>query len=114
MISFMILGGAADDGLDATEPPEPTIVLESIGPVLLPVPGRASSGQRESRPSRGEIWGRSRVRGWSRREAVPRLRRGCDDEAEPAAADIPVVDPDARSSRPRFSAQTQTVPFCAA
>jgi len=38
MISFMILGGAGEDGLDATEPPEPTIVPESIGLGLLPVP----------------------------------------------------------------------------
>ena len=49
------LGGAAEDRLDAAEPPEVTLVWESSGLVLSSV-RRAPSGQRELRPSRGAIW----------------------------------------------------------
>ena len=77
------------------EPPESTVVPESIGLVLLPIQGRASSGQRESRRSRGAMWAAITRQGMvSPRGSSPSLRRGCDDDAEPAAADILAVDLD--------------------
>ena len=50
------LGGAAEDQLDAAQPPERTIVSEKSGLMLPPVKTQAPSGQRESRRSRGASW----------------------------------------------------------
>ena len=94
MISFMDLGGAAKDRLDAAEPPELIIVPESIGLVLTPVKAglplvSASRGVRAVRSER-----RSRARDRRAAWQLPEPRRGPDDDAEPAAADIPAVDAD--------------------
>ena len=60
--------------------------------------GRAPSGQREPRRSRGAIWAAITRHGivWPRRNS-PSPRRGPDDDAEPAAADIPAIDADVDS-----------------
>jgi hypothetical protein len=69
---FLDLGGAAEDRLDAAEPPELTIVPENSGVVLSPVKAGLllvglSHGVRGVRSGR-----RSRARGSSRRVAAPR------------------------------------------
>ena len=88
------LGGAAENRLDAAEPPEPSLAPESIGLAL-----------RRSRP--GCIWSaRAAAFAWRElgrdhapgdRLAAPQLpepRRGPDHHAEPAAPDIPAIDTD--------------------
>jgi len=91
---FLYLGGAAEDRLDAAEPPELTIVPEN-----------KRSCSRRSRP--GFIWS-ARVTAFSRSNLggdhapgdclaarqLPEPRRGADDHAEPAAADIPAINTD--------------------
>ena len=88
------LGGAPEDRLDAAEPPELTIVPENSGLC-----------SRRSRP--GSLWS-ARVMAFARCDLggdhapgdrlaasqLPEPRRGPDDHAEPAAADIPAVDAD--------------------
>src|SRR6185437_3805911 len=69
---FHDLGGAAEDRLDAAEPPELTIVPENSGVVLPPLKAwlplvSASHSLRAARSGR-----RSRARGSSRRAATPR------------------------------------------
>ena len=91
---FLDLGGAAGARLDAAEPPELTIVPVSSGVMSLPVKAdfhlvSASCGVRAARSGR-----RSRARGSSGRVAAPGPRRGPDDDAEPAAADIPAAGAD--------------------
>ena len=91
------LGGAAEDRLDVAEPPELTIVSESSGLVFPPVKA-------------GFIWSaRTAAFAWcdlggdhppGDRLAAPQLpepRRGPDDHAEPAAADIPAAGADVDS-----------------
>ena len=60
--------------------------------------GRATSGQREPRRSRGASLGGDHAPG-DRLAAsqLPESRRGPDDHAEPAAADIPAIDADVDS-----------------
>ncbi len=88
------LGGAAEDRLDAAEPPEPTIALE----------------QRTSAPAGqgpGSVWSaRAAALAWCdlggdhapgdrlAASQLPGPGRGRDDDAEPAAADIPAIDAD--------------------
>ena len=92
------LGGAAEDRTDAAKPPEVTVVPESNGLVLTPVKTglrlvSASRGVRAMR-SGGDNTPRDRLTA----SQLPEPRRGPDDHAEPAAADIPAADADIDSS----------------
>jgi hypothetical protein len=88
------LGGAAEDRLDAAEPPELTIVSESSGLVLPPVKAGSIWLARAAAFARCDLGGDhppwDRLAAWQ----LPEPRRGPDDDAEPAAADIPAVDED--------------------
>ena len=61
---------------------------------------RAPSGQREPRRSPGASWAAITRRGSSRHAQPPGPRRGPDDDAEPAAADIPAADVDVDAGEP--------------
>ena len=73
------LGGAAEDRLNAAEPPELTIVAENSGSMFPPVHGRTPPGQRKPRRSCDVSWAavtrhgivspcrNSRSAAWSRR-----------------------------------------------
>jgi hypothetical protein len=91
------LGGAAENRLDAAQPPGPKLAPKSIGP-----------GLRRTRP--GCIWSAGAAAfAWRElardhapgdRLATPQLpepRRGPDHHAEPAAPDIPAIDADVDS-----------------
>ena len=80
MTSFLDLGRAAEDRLDAAGPPELT-----AGPI---------GSARAAAFARCELGGDHPP--WDRLTApqLPGPRRGPDDHAEPAAADVPAVDAD--------------------
>ena len=96
MISFMI--SVVPPKIDVAEPPEPAIVPES-GALWCSRRSRgAPCGQREPWRSRGASLGGDhppgdRLPAWQ----LPEPWRGRDDDAEPAAADIPAIDADVDS-----------------
>jgi hypothetical protein len=91
------LGGAAEDRLDAAEPPELTIVAESSGLVLSSVKAGFIWSARAAVFARCDLGGDHAP--WDRLAAwqLPSPRRGPDDDAEPAAADVPAIDADVDS-----------------
>jgi hypothetical protein len=103
---FLDLGGAAEDRLDAAEPPELTIVAESSG--LMRAPFKAGSIW----SARAVALGRCDLGGdhppWDRLAAsqLPGPWRGLDDDAEPAAADVPAAGADVDSGAHRGTAAT--------
>ena len=91
---FLDLGGAAEDRLDAAEPPELTIVAESSGLVLPQVKAGSIWSARAAAFAGRDLGGDHAP--WDRLAAsqLPGPRRGPDDDAEPAAANIPAIDAD--------------------
>ena len=91
---FLDVGGAAEDRRDAVEPPELTIASEISGPVLAPVKPGSIWSARAAAFARCDLGGDhapgDRLAAWQ----LSGPRRGPDDHAEPAAADIPAVDAD--------------------
>ena len=91
------LGGAAEDRLDTAEPPELTIVAESSRLMLASVTAGCIWSVRAAVSARCDLGGDHPP--WDRLAAsqLPEPRRGSDDHAEPAAADVPAVDADVDS-----------------
>jgi hypothetical protein len=94
---FLDLGGAAEDRLDMAEPAELTIVAENSGLMWAPVKAGSVWSARAAVFARCDLgcdhapW--DRLAAWQ----LPGPRRGPDNDAEPAAADIPAVDADVDS-----------------
>jgi hypothetical protein len=86
------LHSAAEDRLNAAEPPELTIVAESSGLMFPPVKAGCIGSARAAAFARCDLGGDHPP--WDRLTAsqLPEPRRGPDDHAEPAAADIPPID----------------------
>ncbi len=97
MISSWISSGAAEDRLDAAEPPELTIAAESSGLVFPPVKTGSIRSARAAAFARCDLGGDhapgDRLAAWQ----LPGPGRGPDDDTEPAAADIPAVGADVDS-----------------
>jgi hypothetical protein len=94
---FLDLSGAAEDRLNAAEPPELPIVAENSGLMLAPVAAGSIWSAQAAVFARCDLGGDHPP--WDRLAApqLPSPRRGPDDDAEPAAADIPAVDADVDS-----------------
>jgi hypothetical protein len=91
------LDGAAEDRLDAAKPPEPAIVPESIGLGLSPVMAGSIWSARAAAFARCELGCDHAPGDRLAASQLPEPRRGRDDHAEPAAADIPAVGADVDS-----------------
>ena len=91
---FLDLASAAEDRLDAAEPPELTIVPESSGLVLPPVTAGSIRSARAAAFARCDLGGDHAPRNRLAASQIPEPRRGPDDHAEPAAANIPAIDAD--------------------
>jgi hypothetical protein len=91
------LDGAAEDRLDAAEPPKLTLVSESSGLVLSSVKAGSVWSARAAAFAWCDLgcdhapW--DRLASWQ----LPSPRRGPDNDAEPATANIPAVDADVDS-----------------
>jgi hypothetical protein len=94
---FLDFGGAAEDRLRAAKPPELTIAAQSSRLVLPLVKAGSIGSARAAAFARWDLGGDhapgDRLAAWQ----LPGPRRGPDDHAEPAAADIPAVDADVDS-----------------
>jgi hypothetical protein len=91
---FHDLGGAAEDRRDAAEPPELTIASEISGPVLAPVKPGSIWSARAAAFARCDLGGDHAPGDRLAASQLSGPRRGPDDHAEPAAADIPAADAD--------------------
>jgi hypothetical protein len=87
-------GAVVGDQMDMAEPTELTIVAEKqrIGALLVQAGSIGST--RVAAFARGKLGGNHTPRDRLARPQFPRPRRGPDDHAEPAAADVPAVDID--------------------
>jgi hypothetical protein len=90
-------GGAAEDRLDAAEPPELTIVAERSGLVFPLVKAGSIGSARAAAFVRCDLGGDHPPGDRLAAPQLPEPRRGPDNDVEPAAADIPAVDTDIES-----------------